>query len=72
MGEFAKDDARLVLLATGRDEYWQSLYQEMRSPFRLYFLKHTELDSDEVLTLFQDAMVVVAPKSNARRLSAAA
>ncbi len=63
MGEFAKDDARLVLLATGRDEYWQSLYQEMRSPFRLYFLKHTELDSEQVLGLYQDAMVVVHRKA---------
>ena len=62
MGEFVKDDARLSLLATGRDEHWQTLYQEMRSPFRLYFLKYTELDSDAVLNLYQDAMVILHRK----------
>lgn len=62
MGDFAKDDARLVLLATGRDEYWQRLYEDLRSPFRLFFLKRTSASPEEVNALFQDAMVVLHRK----------
>lgn len=62
MGDFAKDDARLVLLATGRDEHWQRLYEDLRSPFRLFFLKRTSASPEEVNALFQDAMVVLHRK----------
>lgn len=62
MSKYAADEARLKDLASGKDEPWHMFYDDMRSPFRLFFLKYTGSDMDTVNTLFQDAMVVVYRK----------
>ena len=62
MSKYAADEARLKELATGKDTEWRSFYDDMRSPFRLFFLKHTKTDPDTVNTLFQDVMVVAHRK----------
>ncbi|MCB0638127.1 MAG: sigma-70 family RNA polymerase sigma factor [Lewinella sp.] len=62
MGDYAQDDARLALLATGQDEHWRNLYDDFRSPFRLFFLKYTGADPEAVNTLYQDALVVLHRK----------
>lgn len=62
MSKYAADEARLEELASGNDSAWRSFYDDMRSPFRLFFLKHTKTDPETVNTLFQDVMVVVHRK----------
>lgn len=62
MSKYQADEARLIKLATGKDTEWRSFYDDMRSPFRLFFLKQTKIDADEVNTLFQDVMVVAHRK----------
>lgn len=62
MAEYLQDDARLTLLATGQDEHWRTLYDDYRSPFRLFFLKYTGADPETVNTLYQDVLVIVHRK----------
>lgn len=62
MSKYTADEVRLKELATDQDKVWHEFYEEMRSPFRLYFLKYTKSDMEAVNILFQDAMVVVHRK----------
>ena len=62
MSKYATDEVRLKELATGDNAPWHRFYDDMRSPFRLFFLKYTGSDMETVNTLFQDAMVIVHRK----------
>lgn len=62
MSNYKNDDSRLRLLAKGDERDWQLFYEDLRSPFRLYFLKHTGLNDDAVTELYQDSMVVMHRK----------
>lgn len=70
MSKYATDERRLQTLATGSDTAWHTLYDDLRSPFRLFFLKHTKWDSDQVNVLYQDAMVVLHRKITSGGLTA--
>jgi RNA polymerase sigma factor (sigma-70 family) len=62
MSNYKADEQRLQDLATGREANWRLFYEDMRSPFRLFFLKYTGLDSATVNVLYQDAVVVLHRK----------
>jgi RNA polymerase sigma factor (sigma-70 family) len=62
MSNYAADESRLQALATGSDSAWRALYDDLRSPFRLFFLKHTNWEPEQVNALYQDAMVVLHRK----------
>lgn len=62
MSNYAADESRLQALATGSDAAWRVLYDDLRSPFRLFFLKHTSWEPERVNALYQDAMVVLHRK----------
>lgn len=59
MSKYPDDDHRLQQLATGKDQYWQELYDELRSPFRLFFIKYGAMPPETALELYQEAMVVL-------------
>lgn len=62
MSKYEADEARLKDLASGNELAWRTFYDDMRSPFRLFFLKHTSADAEQVNSLFQDVMVVAHRK----------
>ena len=62
MSKYARDEDRLRELALGGDAAWRAFYDDLRSPFRLFFLKHTNWNPDQVMSLYQDVMVVVHRK----------
>ena len=59
MSKYPDDDRRLQQLATDKGQAWEELYDEMRSPFRLFFIKYGALSSETALELYQEAMVVL-------------
>lgn len=59
MSKYPDDDRRLKQLAEGKDQDWQELYNELRSPFRLFFIKHGAMPPEAALELYQEAMAVL-------------
>ncbi|MCB0585801.1 MAG: sigma-70 family RNA polymerase sigma factor [Phaeodactylibacter sp.] len=59
MSKYPDDDRRLQKLAAGQGQEWKSLYDEMRSPFRLFFIKYGAMPPEAALELYQEAMVVL-------------
>ena len=59
MSKYPDDDRRLQLLATDKGQAWEELYDEMRSPFRLFFIKYGAMAPEAALELYQEAMVVL-------------
>ena len=52
------DDAQLEQLRTGDPTAWRTLYEENRSPFRLYFIRYGT--APEIATeMFQEAMIIL-------------
>lgn len=70
MSKYATDERRIQTLATGDDLAWRTLYDDLRSPFRLFFLKHTSWSPEQVNALYQDAMVVLHRKVTSGDLAA--
>ena len=70
MSKYARDEERLRELAQGGDAAWRTFYDDLRSPFRLFFLKHTNWGPEQVTSLYQDAMVVVHRKVTSGDLEA--
>lgn len=62
MNKYAKDEQRLKELSSGNSAKWRLLYEELRSPFRLYFLKYSGQRPEVISELYQDAMVVLHRK----------
>lgn len=55
---YPHDDAQLEQLRRGHQEAWRTLYEEARSPFRLYFIRYGT--APEIATeMFQEAMVIL-------------
>jgi RNA polymerase sigma factor (sigma-70 family) len=58
MSKYPEDDQLLSALAAGDEASWNTLYDDLRSPFRLYFIK-TGYDPEKTIALFQEAMVIL-------------
>ncbi len=59
MSKYPDDDLKLQLLAADKGQAWKELYDEMRSPFRLFFIKYAAMPPEGAVELYQDAMVVL-------------
>lgn len=70
MSKYLHDEQRLSLLAAGNESDWRRWYDDVRSPFRLFFLKNATLDEEAVHELFHDAMVVFHRKVMNKSLTA--
>jgi RNA polymerase sigma factor (sigma-70 family) len=70
MSKYATDEQRLQELSTGDSAQWRLLYEELRSPFRLYFLKYSRQSPEVISELYQDAMVVLHRKITSGGLQA--
>ena len=62
MGKYKEDEERLSRLQKGDQQEWKRFYEDLRDPFRLFFLKGGTLDADEATALFQQAMVIFHQK----------
>ncbi len=69
MSNYERDEQRLQQLATGKEAHWRQWYDDVRSPFRLFFLKFSTLDAEAVNELFNDAMVIFHRKVMSGALS---
>lgn len=58
MSKYQEAEDRLRELQGGADAAWKSFYDDMRSPFRLFFMKKASLDPDQAGQLFHDAMII--------------
>lgn len=58
MGNYHEDENRLVLLKSGKEEAWRDWYDEMREPFRLFFIRYGNMEPETALSLYHDAMVI--------------
>ena len=70
MGNYREDEKRLDLLKTGRDQAWKDWYDEMREPFRLFFIKYGAIEPETALSLFHDAMVIFHANVREQKLEA--
>lgn len=70
MSKYQTDENRLVLLSQGKETEWQAIYDDLREPFRLFFLKHARLDSDQVIELYQEVMIIFHRKVLRQKLTA--
>lgn len=59
MDKYQDDENRLKRLQGGNEQEWKLLYDDLRSPFRLFFMKIAGLDPEEAGQLFHDTMVVL-------------
>ena len=59
MSKYPDDDRKLSQLATDDSQAWKELYDELRSPFRLFIMKYGAMGPEAALELYQDAMVVL-------------
>ncbi|RMF04129.1 MAG: RNA polymerase sigma factor [Bacteroidetes bacterium] len=62
MSKYVEDEQLLQQLRRGLEADWRRFYEQERSAFRLYFLKYTQLQPQDVRTLYQDALVVLHRK----------
>lgn len=58
MSKYKTDEHRLESLIQGKERAWQTIYDDIREPFRLFFLKNSNLDPEQAIELYQEAMVV--------------
>lgn len=58
MSKYQEAENRLKELQGGGDLVWKSFYEDMRSPFRLFFMKKASLDPEEAGQLFHDTMII--------------
>lgn len=61
MSKYPNDDRLLSELAQGDEASWHKLYDDMRSPFRLYFLGNG-CKPEETIEIYQEAMVILHRK----------
>lgn len=59
MSNYHADETLLKKLRAGDRISWKQLYDDLRAPFRLFFLKYSGMDSEQVTELFHEAMVVL-------------
>lgn len=70
MSNYRKEEERLTMLQTGSHASWKLAYDEWREPFLLFFLQNGAGEREEVITLFQDAMVVLYHNVTTGKLTA--
>lgn len=58
MNNYKEDEDLLNQLRHGDETLWQQFYENMRGPFRSFFMQYGRLSPDEAGALLQDAMVV--------------
>jgi len=58
MSKYQEAERRLKELQSGGDIAWKAFYDDMRSPFRLFFMKIANLNPEEAGELFHDTMIV--------------
>lgn len=58
MSVYQKDEERLKRLATGDNREWKLWYDDMRSPFRAFFMRHSAVSPEEAVSLYHETMVV--------------
>ncbi|HMQ89298.1 MAG TPA: sigma factor-like helix-turn-helix DNA-binding protein [Flavilitoribacter sp.] len=58
MSVYQKDEERLKRLATGDNREWKLWYDDMRSPFRAFFMRHSAVSPEEAVSLSHETMVV--------------
>ena len=56
--KYFEDEKLLEQLTTGDDRIWKGLYNDIREPFRAYFLKNTGIKPDEAVELFHKVMII--------------
>ena len=61
MSKYPDDDRLLVELAKGDEASWRKLYDDIRSPFRLYFIGNG-CKPEEAIEIYQEAMVILHRK----------
>lgn len=70
MSKYPKDERRLEQLRKGQDRDWQLFYNDIRSPFRLFIMKHSKCEPPEAVELFHEAMVIFHKKVTQNQLLA--
>lgn len=58
MNKYKTDELRLQRLSQGKEIEWQAIYDDIREPFRLFFLKNSTLDPEQAIELYQEAMII--------------
>ena len=58
MSKYPEDDQLLSALASGDEASWNDLYNDLRSPFRLYFIR-IGYAPEKTIELYQEAMVIL-------------
>lgn len=58
MSKYQEAETRLRELQGGDDIVWKSFYEDMRSPFRLFFMKIANLNPEGAGELFHDTMII--------------
>jgi RNA polymerase sigma factor (sigma-70 family) len=69
MSKYPEDDRLIAELSTGSDESWKKLYDDLRSPFRLYFIRNG-CPPEKAIELYQEAMVVLHRNITRKKLIA--
>ncbi len=70
MSEYQADEEILAALRRGDEKSWQQFYRELRTPFRLFFLKGGALPETEITELYQEALIAFHRNVSNDRLSA--
>ena len=70
MSKYQADENRLALLRQGKESEWQAIYDDIREPFRLFFLKNARLEAEQVIELYQEVMVIFHRKVLRGKLTA--
>ncbi len=70
MSKYHADEQQLQKLQTGNEQEWKAFYEDIRQPFRLFFLKKTQLDVPAVTELLHEAMVIFHRKVTSGSLQA--
>jgi RNA polymerase sigma factor (sigma-70 family) len=58
MSNYHEDEELLAQLRTGDRRTWKQFYDDLREPFRLFFIKYTGMESEKATELFHETMVV--------------
>ncbi len=70
MVSHADDERLLPRLAQGDEVSWHKLYEDLRTPFRLFFIRYGAMPPEEALELYQEAMVVLYRNCTSGKLKA--
>ena len=70
MSKYHADEQLLQLLMTGEDQHWKTFYDDVRQPFRLFFLKSSSFSAENATELLHEAMVIFHRKVTSGGLQA--